>query len=107
MIKEKPYSSISAQVKERGILNLTINGRLDSNSTGKLWREAMVAVEHTSPKQVIVDASGISYCDGSGIALFVKLREIQEKTGGKFEIRSFASEFQKLLDLFPPRGIQG
>lgn len=100
--EEKSSASINAQVNEKGILNLTIDGRLDSNTTGKLWREAVLAVEHTSPKQVIVDASGINYCDGSGIALFVKLREIQEKAGGKFEIRSFASEFQKLLDLFPP-----
>ncbi len=102
VLNDKHFASINAQVKEGGNLNLTIDGRLDSNTTGKLWREAMLAVEHTSPKQVIVDASGINYCDGLGIALFVKLREIQEKAGGKFGIRSFASEFQKLLDLFPP-----
>jgi len=101
-LNDKHSASINAQVSAEGILNLTIDGRLDSNTTGKLWREAMLAVGRTSLNQVIVDASGINYCDGSGIALFVKLREIQEKAGGRFEIRGFASEFQRLLDLFPP-----
>jgi phospholipid/cholesterol/gamma-HCH transport system permease protein len=101
-LKDKPSASINAQVKEEGILNLSIDGRLDSYTTGKIWKDATVAIEQTSPKNIIVDASGINYCDGSGIALFVKLRQIQEKAGGKFEVQNFASEFQKLLDLFPP-----
>jgi ABC-type transporter Mla MlaB component len=40
--------------------------------------------------EVVVDASGIGYCDVSGIALFVRLRELQEKGGGRFEIRNLA-----------------
>lgn len=65
--EEKSSASINAQVNEKGILNLTIDGRLDSNTTGKLWREAMLAVEHTSPKQVIVGASGINYVMVQGL----------------------------------------
>ncbi|MGE5405827.1 MAG: hypothetical protein ACM3SR_11605 [Ignavibacteriales bacterium] len=66
-LNDKHFASINAQVKEGGILNLTIDGRLDSNTTGKLWREAMLAVEHTSPKQVIVGASGINYVMVQGL----------------------------------------
>jgi phospholipid/cholesterol/gamma-HCH transport system permease protein len=99
-------ASISSKMGKEGVLTLAIEGRLDSNTTGKVWREAMLALEPTSPKQIIVDASGINYCDGSGVALFVKLRELQEKTGGKFEVRSLAGEFQQLLDQFPPKEFQ-
>ena len=100
--KDKHSASINTQVNEEGILNLSIDGRLDSYTTGEVWKEAILALEHSSPKNIIVDASGINYCDGSGIALFVRLRELQEKTGGKFEVRDLADDFQRLLDLFPP-----
>ena len=100
--RDKLSASISPEVNEEGILTLTIDGRLDSNTTGKVWREATLVLGHTSPKRMVVDASGINYCDGSGIALLVELRRRQEKTGGQFEIRSFAREFQQLLELFPP-----
>src|SRR3970040_2729380 len=100
--KDKPTASINTQVNEEGILNLSIDGRVDSYTPAKIWQNATLAIGHSSPKKIIVDASGINYCDGSGIALFVRLRELQEKTGGKFEVRDLADDFQRLLDLFPP-----
>ncbi|MCI0455061.1 MAG: MlaE family lipid ABC transporter permease subunit [Candidatus Dadabacteria bacterium] len=99
-------ASIYAKVNEGEILNLSIDGRLDSYTTGKIWKEAVLALEHSSPKNIIIDASAINYCDGTGIALFVRLRELQEKTGGNFEVRGLADDFQQLLDLFPPKEFQ-
>jgi len=99
----KPSAHISAEVNEEGILTITIDGRLDSNTTGKVWREAMLAVDQNSPKRVILDASGISYCDDSGIALLIELRRRQGIRGGEFEIRGLAGGFQELLDQFPPQ----
>jgi phospholipid/cholesterol/gamma-HCH transport system permease protein len=104
--EKKPSASINAQAREGGVLTLVIAGRLDSYTTGDIWKKAVRILEQASPRQIVIDASGINYCDGSGIALFVKLRELQEKTGGKFEVRSLASEFQQLLDLFPPKEFQ-
>jgi phospholipid/cholesterol/gamma-HCH transport system permease protein len=95
------FPSIEIQKKEGEILNLKIAGRLDSYTTGRAWSETLSALKSSSPRQVVVDASEVSYCDGSGVALFIKLRELQEKAGGRFEVKSLASEFQQLLDLFP------
>ncbi len=99
----KSSASISVETNKVGTLTLTISGRLDSYTTGDMWKKAVQILEQASPKKVVVDASGINYCDGSGIALFVKLRQQQERTGGEFELRNFANEFQPLLDMFPAR----
>jgi phospholipid/cholesterol/gamma-HCH transport system permease protein len=84
------------------ILGVKIIGRLDSMSTGNIWRETNLELDRTSPKRVIVDASGIEYCDGSGIGYLFGLRQRQQKGGGDFEIRGLQAEFQHLLDLFDP-----
>ena len=79
-----------------------IGGSLDSTSTGSIWQEAMEILEQASSKRIIVDASKIDYCDGSGIGLLMELHLRQQQTGGELEIKGLRTEFQKLMDMFDP-----
>ncbi|HWH76207.1 MAG TPA: MlaE family lipid ABC transporter permease subunit [Candidatus Binatus sp.] len=81
-----------------GTLNIAIEGRLDSDSTGKIWRQATMAVTGAKARSVKLDASSIDYCDGSGIALLIYLRQQQQKTGGTLDVDGLRPEFQELLD---------
>src|SRR5688572_27315072 len=81
-----------------GLLKLNITGRLDSTTTGTIWRRATAAVAGSKAKSVIVDASGIDYCDGAGIALLVYLRHLQNKASGSFQIDGLRPEFANLLN---------
>jgi phospholipid/cholesterol/gamma-HCH transport system permease protein len=85
-----------------GILGVKIIGRLDSMSTGNIWRETNKQLDRTLPKRIVVDASEVEYCDGSGIGYLFGLRQRQEKNGGDIEIRGLHEDFQQLLDLFDP-----
>jgi phospholipid/cholesterol/gamma-HCH transport system permease protein len=97
---DSPSSSFHTNMIAPSVLGVKIVGRLDSMSTGNIWRETNLELDRTSPKRVIVDASGIEYCDGSGIGYLFGLRQRQEKGGGDLEIRGLHAEFQQLLDLF-------
>lgn len=93
--------SISSKAELRsdensGGLTLSITGRLDSTSTGKIWARASEAVRRAQAA-VVLDASGVEYCDVSGIALLVYLRNQKQQAGGKLEIRGLRPEFQDLL----------
>jgi phospholipid/cholesterol/gamma-HCH transport system permease protein len=99
---DTPSSSFHTNMISPGVLGVKIIGRLDSMSTGNIWRETKLEIDRTSPKRVIVDASGIEYCDGSGIGYLFGLRHRQQKGGGDLEIRGLQAEFQQLLDLFDP-----
>lgn len=101
-LKEIPYATLSSEVNKDGVLNLIIEGRLDSTTTGKIWSDVMLAIKNKPPESIIVDASGLNYCDGSGIALLFELQLHQIKSGGGIEIRGLANEFQQLLDQFKP-----
>ena len=99
--------SLRADVSGEGLLTLTIEGRLDSKTTGKVWREAVQILKRASATRVVVDGSGIDYCDGSGIGLFVELRRRQQQAGSELEIHGLQDEFQHLLDLFDLSEFQG
>lgn len=81
-----------------GVLKLAIDGRLDADSTGPVWRESTRLVAAARASHVDLDAAAIDYCDGSGIALLIQLRRLQQKHGGKLEIHGLRPEFQELLD---------
>ncbi len=95
-------ATINTDVNEQGILTIKIDGRLDSTTTSDMWLKATKALEQTSATKVIVDASKINYCDGSGVGLLIELYRRQQKAGGELEIRGLRAEFQKLMDLFGP-----
>jgi phospholipid/cholesterol/gamma-HCH transport system permease protein len=101
-IRNNLSSSIHTNMIAPGVLGVKIVGRLDSSSTGSIWRKTDIELDKTSPKQVIVDASEIEYCDGSGIGYLFGLRQRMEKGGGDIQIRGLHEEFQQLLDLFDP-----
>ena len=52
-----------------GRLVLALSGRLVADTIPGIWRDALSAVRGAVSRPVTVDASGVDYCDGAGIAL--------------------------------------
>ena len=74
---------------------LALSGRLDANSIRDVWREARSALAAATGKRVVVDASGVDYCDGAGIALFVDLLRQRQKR--EVEVTNLKPAFATLL----------
>jgi len=85
-----------------GVLRLAIDGRLDSDGTGQIWRDATSSVAAAKAPSVVLDASGVDYCDGSGIALLAYLRDGQARSGGELTIEGLRPEFQQMLEAWQP-----
>ena len=90
-------SVLRTDTSRDGSTRLSIVGRLDSTTTGGMWRQATAALGRAKASLVTVDASGIEYCDGSGIALLVYLRNYQSARGGQLTIEGLHPEFDELL----------
>jgi len=95
-------TTLSTGTNEQGDVTITIVGRLDSTSTSSIWQKAMDALEAATAKRVVIDTSGVDYCDGTGIGLLVELHLRQRKAGGELEIMGLRTEFQRLMDMFDP-----
>jgi phospholipid/cholesterol/gamma-HCH transport system permease protein len=92
-------------------VRLVLSGRLDRDAIAAIWPEATGKLRRSKAKRAVVQAGGITYCDGAGIALLVQLKHIQQEGGGQLEIEGLADRFNQLMALFetdhraePPQG---
>ena len=81
-------------------IQITISGRLDTNTAGKAWEQLLTSIATATPDKLSIDASGISYCDMSGIGLFLELKRIQESDNKVFELKGLKQEYTHLFGLF-------
>jgi phospholipid/cholesterol/gamma-HCH transport system permease protein len=87
---------------EDGNLKLSLQGRLDAESVSRVWPEALRKLSSSKPSIMEIDASGVEYCDGSGAALFLNLKNKQEKENRQLLIKGLKPEFEQLIKIFDP-----
>jgi phospholipid/cholesterol/gamma-HCH transport system permease protein len=85
--------SVLEIVKESSGSRLKFAGRLDADGVAGSWERALRAAQETD--RILVDASGVEYCDGSGLAL---LWELRRRSGA--EISGLKPEIAKLFEPF-------
>jgi phospholipid/cholesterol/gamma-HCH transport system permease protein len=80
---------------------LAVSGRLDARSLPELWTAARRAAADDPARPIVVDASGVDYCDGAGVALFVDL--LRHPREGKVEVANLKPAFATLLAQYKPQ----
>jgi len=83
-----------------GTLTLVMTGRWDSDTTGKWWRRGQQILTQGKPRRLVIDAAGMSYCDGAGVAFLIDLQQWQIRTGGDAVIQGLQEEARRLLDIY-------
>ncbi|HEY4038171.1 MAG TPA: MlaE family lipid ABC transporter permease subunit [Burkholderiaceae bacterium] len=82
----------------QGVVALT--GALDAHSLPPIWSDARAAVRQNGAAPLQVDASGVTYCDGSGIAFLLDLLREGSRQGSRVTITNLAPRFAELLGQF-------
>src|SRR6056297_479690 len=98
----KQTASIAARTEQGNRLILELSGRLDADSLGEVWQQAEHLLARAQPRELLIDASGVQYADGSGMAFLVDLRCRQQERAASFEITGLPEKLQKLLELYAP-----
>ena len=99
-------ASIDYEMLHEGTFRCTIKGRLDAETTGRLWSQVLRKITETKPEVLIVEAGGVEYCDGAGVALLMRLKHTQEAIGKQIQIEGLQSQFKQLIKLFDPGRIE-
>ena len=108
MSQPAPRESAAAEARlERdasGRPVLHLGGRLDAQTTGAVWRDAMTLTRDARGSTLVVDASGLDYCDGAGASVLLALQQQQKAGGGSLEIRGLRAEFERILGMIELKG---
>ncbi|MBN2689327.1 MAG: ABC transporter permease [Gammaproteobacteria bacterium] len=86
----------SINSKESDQLGIIIGGRLDFSNTAKIWQEAFDALKN-NPKEVIINAEKLEYCDGAGIALLLEIKKRQTEAARGFQLIGLNEEIRALM----------
>jgi len=85
-----------------GSRELRLAGRLDAYSIASVWAQARAEVARAPDRPLVIDASGVEYCDGAGVAMLVDLLRQERPAAARVTVRALKPEFQTLLDQFDP-----
>jgi phospholipid/cholesterol/gamma-HCH transport system permease protein len=79
---------------------VALTGALDARSLPPVWSRARAAVRENGTAPLRVDAAGVTYCDGSGIAFLLDLLRQASHQGSRVTITNLAPRFAELLGQF-------
>lgn len=98
-MSEQDAASFQFKAINEGESSLRISGRLEAATVTKLWPGVIPPIEKAPPSQLQVDLSDVSYCDGTGIGLFVELDRQVRGHGGTITFEHVDEQLQKILNL--------
>ena len=97
---------INMQVKAECLdrkLTLHLTGELDHHAARPLMQSIAKEVEYALPVEVILDFSGVTFMDSSGIAVAIHTQQQMKQLGGKTRIINPSAQVKKV---FMAAGIQ-
>ncbi len=80
-------------------LKLSLDGHLDAAGTASIWESAVTSLRTDNHSSVIIDCARISYMDGAGLALLLKMQEEATRKNATVELRNLSPKQQQLIDM--------
>ena len=81
-------------------VRLALSGRLDAAGVVPIWPQARAALAEHGSLPLRVEAAGVTYCDGAGLAFLVDLLRQERSPAATVTVAGLADGFQRLLDQF-------
>lgn len=91
---------MKVEIMERkpGIYVLHIDGDVDMSNSPNV-RKVLVPTFEKGPSHIIVDLSGVSYIDSSGIATIVEGLQLSRKSGVRLTLAGMGSTVEAVFEL--------
>ncbi|MBN6888576.1 anti-sigma B factor antagonist [Cytobacillus horneckiae] len=80
------------------LTEVTVNGEIDVYTAPKL-KEELIPLSEKENVDMIVDLSGVSYMDSTGLGVFVGLFKNVRAHEGSFKIIGLSSRLQRLFEI--------
>lgn len=82
-----------------GIITAKITGEIDHHSARWLRADIDTAIQDKSPNRLIIDFSGVSFMDSSGVGLVMGRYKNMKERGGRVELKNMPDYIEKVMTL--------
>jgi phospholipid/cholesterol/gamma-HCH transport system permease protein len=90
----QPTASVRFDAGPEG---LRLSGHLDAATAGEIWQDAMDRARGAG--SLVLDVSGLDYCDAAGAVLLVEMERARRQGGGRLELRGLPSDVAAILEM--------
>ena len=87
-----------AFTEEDRCLTAAVSGELDHHGARNALRELEMAVDAALPKKLVLDMSGVTFMDSSGIALILRAQQRIELLDGSLLVCNVPDQARRVLD---------
>lgn len=88
---------IRARNKDRELL-LEFSGEMDHHGARNALKEVEMAIDAALPRALVMDFSGVTFMDSSGIALLLRSQQRMQLLEGSVEVRNVPLQARRVLD---------
>ena len=88
---------IQAKSADRNLL-LELSGELDHHGARGALREGALAIDAALPRMLVLDFSGVTFMDSSGIALILRTQQRMQLLDGSVQVRNVPAQARRVLD---------
>ena len=88
---------INAKSVDRNLL-LELSGEIDHHSARNAMRELELAVDAALPKKLVLDMTGVTFMDSSGIALILRAQQRMRLLDGSLLVCHVPEQAKRVLD---------
>jgi phospholipid/cholesterol/gamma-HCH transport system permease protein len=82
------------------MVEVSLAGRLDTQTTGKVWKEIFGLLDTHQPRELVINVSALDYCDGAGVCLLIALEERQTSSDRGCHINGLADGIKRMKEIF-------
>ncbi|MGM9662477.1 MAG: anti-sigma factor antagonist [Oscillospiraceae bacterium] len=79
-------------------LTAQLSGELDHHGAKELLRQLELAIDAETPLQLVLDFSGVSFMDSSGIAVVMRAHRRMQTLGGSAVVVRAPEQARRVLD---------
>lgn len=81
-----------------GRLTLFLQGELDHHEAAAALRKISRTLDDYLPRDCVVDMSGLTFMDSSGIALILRIARLMSETGGRAWVEQACCQPLRVID---------
>ncbi|MBR5095386.1 MAG: STAS domain-containing protein [Oscillospiraceae bacterium] len=81
-----------------GRLTVSLRGELDQHEARETMRALEDLLEEQLPRELVLDLSGLTFMDSSGVALLIRTSRLVRELGGKIWIEDPAPQPKRVIE---------